>query len=215
MLNELTQNELMIAGLGSLGAANKFAASEVGATPTRLAALNRIPALPKAVQEALKNGDAQLAELNVYDTVPFKGHIADFFESSIKEEVGITNLDGGKFNQGEYAIITGIQIFYDADAGNTGLPKGLNFNTSVFPAALLNGNFKMIIDKNEAIPEQSVRVFHNGVAGYDTDKAFGLYILDNPKIIEPLKSFKLGIEAADDVPGFLKVMLRGVRVIAK
>jgi len=217
MFNELNENEMVIAGLGSagLGAGKKLAQNDMGATKTRLAALSRVALLPKEVQEGLKKGNLQFVDLNTYDTVAFKGHQVKFFESSIKEEIGVTNLDGGKFEKDEWVIITGIQILHDPNAATATHPKGLLFNNVNLPAELLNGEFTMKIDGNDAIPNQSMRVFHNGVPGYQNDKPFGLYTLDNPKIIPPQKSFGINVEGTDDVSGYLKVMLIGVRIKSK
>ena len=57
-----------------------------------------------------------------------------------------------------------------------------------------------------------VRKFFDGFYGYNVQKPFGLYVLNNPKIIEPQTPIEFNVTLPDALNGYLKIFLEGTTV---
>jgi len=220
-MNDLTQNEVTVAGLGELdgrgrskGRSNdngkdkglkNAVRNEMGASRFRKQFLERINLLPKDIQQALKNGKAQISDAPYYATAEIKGTRSELIKLSVSEELGITNLDNGKLGKDRHLTVSGIKVLYDANSIDGTF-------TDTFPADLMNGEWEMELNGKKVFEKQPMRRFFDGFYGYNTQKPFGLYILNNPKTINPQTPIEFNVNLPNEVTGFLKVFLEGTTV---
>ena len=204
-MENLTNQEIVLAGLGATSPVKQAARSEIGASLYRKHFLERIHLLPEPLQKALKEGKAQISDAPFYATAEIKGTRAELIKLSIPEELGITNIDNGKLGKDRYFTLSALRLYYDA-LSITG--KFID----PYPATLLNGEWELEIDGRNVLEKQPIRKFHDGIFGYNTQQPFGLYVLDNPKLIEPQTPVEFNVSVPDNLPGFLKIMLEGTTV---
>lgn len=212
-MEDLTTEEIILAGLGKAGnrsssrkmSLRNAAKGEMGASRYRIQFLERIHKLPKEIQMALKQGKAQIADSPYYSTAEIRGTASKIIKTSVSEEIGITNLDNGKLGKNRYLTLSGIKLLYDANSINGAF-------TDPFPADLLNGEWELELDGKIVLPKEPIRKFFDGFYGYNINKPFGLYPLDNPKDVLPQSPIEVNIETKNEVTGFLKVFLEGTIV---
>lgn len=229
-MDDLTNDEIILAGLGEatdfedfdtsfeeegdLGRrgrrrrvrnTRKAVRSELGASRFRRHFLDRVHKLPKAIQVALIKGKAQISDAPYYATADIKSTRAELIKLSTSEELGITNIDNGKLNKDRYLTLSGIRLLYDASSINGAF-------TDPFPAELLNGEWELELNGKKIFEKQPVRRFFDGYYGYNTGKPFGLYVLNNPKMIEPQTPIEFNVSTPQETKGFLKVFFEGTSV---
>jgi len=76
----------------------------------------------------------------------------------------------------------------------------------------LNGEWEIELNGQKVFEKQPIRRFSDGIYGYDTNKPFGLYILNNPKLISPQTPIEFNVNLPNEVKGYLKVFLEGTSV---
>ncbi|UZO79749.1 hypothetical protein NBT05_12400 [Aquimarina sp. ERC-38] len=231
--NEFEDNDVILAGLGEIDMddmddfedydddelsgrrrsrgysrvrrARKAIRSEQGASRFRRHFLDRLHLLPGHIQSALAKGKAQISDAPYYSTSEMRGTRSELIKLSTPEELGLTNIDNGKLNKDRYLTLSGIRLLFDKDAINGSF-------TDTFPAGLLNGEWEMSLNGQKIFEKQPVRRFFDGFYGYNSDKPFGLYVLNNPKIIAPQTPIEFNINLPEEVQGYLKLFLEGTSV---
>jgi hypothetical protein len=205
MEDQLTNEEIVLAGLEGRGRIRKSARSEMGASRFRKHFLERAHQLPSPVRKSLATGRAQISDAPFYSTAEIRGTRTEMIKLSQPEELGITNIDNGKLGKDRHLTLSGIRLLYDAQAIDGDY-------TDSFPAALLNGEWELELNGKKVFEKQPIRRFFDGFYGYNTSKPFGLYVLNNPKSIQPQTPIEFNVNLPADVPGFLKVFLEGTTV---
>lgn len=208
-MDELTNEEIILSGLGGLDGRRRnlkrAVRQEMGASRFRRHFLERVHKLPKDMRNALKNGRAQISDAPYYATAEVKGTRTEMIKLSQPEELGITNIDNGKLGKDRHLTLSGVRLLYDANAMDGEF-------TDAFPAHLLNGEWELELNGKKVFEKQPIRRFFDGFYGYNANKPFGLYVLNNPKTIKPQTPIEFNINLPDDVPGYLKVFLEGTTV---
>jgi len=210
-MENLTNEEIVLAGLngldgrGRMSSLKKSVRSEMGASRFRKQFLERVHQLPKEIQQSLMKGKAQISDAPYYATGKIKGTRAELIKLSQPEELGITNIDNGKLNKDRHLTLSGIRLLYDASDING------KFIDS-FPANLLNAEWELELNGQKVFEKQPIRRFFDGFYGYNINKPFGLYILNNPKTIAPQTPIEFNISLPKEEPGFLKIFLEGTTV---
>jgi len=205
-MEELTNEEIILSGISKSGTGLKRAAKgELGASRFRRHFLERIGMLPKDIRRALANHKAQISDAPYYATAQIKGTRAELIKLSISEEIGITNIDNGKLGKDKHLTLSGIRVLYDANAIDGEFIDRL-------PVDLLNGEWELELNGRKVFEKMPFRKFFDGFYGYNTTKPFGLYELDNPKIINPQTPVSFNVNLPKQVQGFLKVFLEGTTV---
>lgn len=179
--------------------------SEIGASRFRRHFLDRAHKLPRPIQSALAQGKAQISDAPYYATAEIKGTRSELIKLSIPEELGLTNIDNGKLNKDRYLTLSGIRLLYDASAIDGAF-------TDSFPPELLNGEWELELNGQKVFEKQPIRRFFDGFYGYNTTKPFGLYVLNNPKTINPQTPIEFNINLPNALDGFLKVFFEGTSV---
>ena len=216
-MDDLTNDEIILAGLGEIGEVDgrrrnrnlsrlrSMAKSEIGASRFRRHFLERVQKLPRNVQTDLIRGKAQISDAPYYATSELKGTRSELIRLSVSEELGITNIDNGKLNKDRFLTLSGIRLLYDKAS-----TKGAFIDP--FPPDLLNGEWELELNGKKVFEKQPIRRFFDGFYGYNTSKPFGLYVLNNPKIINPQTPIEFNVNVPSEVQGFLKVFLEGTSV---
>ena len=217
-MEELTHEEVVLSGLGELGKRGRSKSNngrhtglknavkgEMGASRFRKQFLERVHLLPKDIQMALKSGKAQISDAPYYATAEIKGTRSELIKLSVSEELGITNLDNGKLGKDRHLTVSGIRLLFDSNAIDGAF-------TDTFPADLMNGEWEMELNGKKVFEKQPMRRFFDGFYGYNTQKPFGLYVLNNPKTINPQTPIEFNVNLPNEVQGFLKVFLEGTTV---
>ena len=214
-MEELTNEEIVLSGLGEIDGRGRrirtssrrrnIGRSEMGASRFRKHFLERIHKLPQPIQESLVKGKSQISDSPYYSTAEIKGTSSELIRLSVSEEIGITNIDNGKLGKDRHLTLSGLRLLYDKSS-ITGT------FTDTFPADLLNGEWEIEINGKKVFDKQPIRRFFDGFYGYNANKPFGLYMLNNPKTIEPQTPIEFNIKLPNAVPGFLKVFLEGTTV---
>ena len=177
----------------------------MGASRFRRHFLERVHKLPKEMRVALKNGRAQISDAPYYATAEVKGTRTEMIKLSQPELLGITNIDNGKLGKDRHLTLSGVRLLYDANSIDGEF-------TDSFPAALLNGEWELELNGKKVFGKQPIRRFFDGFYGYNANKPFGLYVLNNPKTIKPQTPIEFNINFPKQVDGFLKVFLEGTTV---
>jgi len=207
-MEELTNDEIILAGLGHRrGSAGlkRAVKHEIGASRFRKHFLERVHLLPKNIQRALINNKAQISDAPYYATAPIKGTRAELIKLSVPEEIGITNIDNGKLGKDRHLTLSGIKVLFDANAVDGAF-------IDKFPTDLLNAEWELELNGRKVFEKMPFRKFFDGFYGYNTNKPFGLYVLNNPKVINPQTPIEFNINFPKQVDGFLKVFLEGTTV---
>jgi hypothetical protein len=206
-MEELTNEEIVLAGLGEVGSrrSRKSSRGEIGASRFRKHFLERVHKLPRDIQRALTTGKAQISDAPYYSTAEIKGTSTELIKLSVSEQIGITNIDNGKLGKDRHLTLSGIRLLFDKSSIDGSY-------TDVFPADLLNGEWEIQLNGKKVFEKQPIRRFFDGFYGYNTNKPFGLYVLNNPKSIEPQTPIEFNIKLPNEVQGYLKVFLEGTTV---
>ena len=212
-MEELTNEEIVLSGLGEIDgrgrrirtSKRKIGQSEMGASRFRKHFLERIHKLPKPIQSSLVAGKSQISDSPYYSTAEIKGTSTELIRLSVSEEIGITNIDNGKLGKDRHLTLSGIRLLFDKSS-ITG-----RF-TDTFPADLLNGEWEIELNGKKVFDKQPIRRFFDGFYGYNVNKPFGLYVLNNPKTIDPQTPIEFNVKLPNEVQGFLKVFLEGTTV---
>lgn len=201
-MEELTNDEIILAGLGhrkGTGIRNSVK-SEIGASKFRKHFLERVHLLPKAIQRALVNHKAQISDAPYYATAEIKGTRAELIKLSVPEEIGVTNIDNGKLGKDRHLTLSGIRVLYDGRAIDGSFIDN-------YPSDLLNAEWELELNGRKVFEKMPFRKFFDGFYGYNTNKPFGLYMLNNPKVINPQTPIEFNVNLPKQVAGFLKVFL--------
>ncbi|TSE10333.1 hypothetical protein [Aquimarina algiphila] len=214
-MNDLTNDEIILAGLGEVGRARgrggrvsrvrNAVKNEIGASRFRRHFLERVHKLPRQLQQDLIRGKAQISDAPYYATNELKGTRSELIKLSTSEKLGMTNIDNGKLNKDRFLTLSGIRLLFDKESIE-------GCFTDPFPADLLNGEWELELNGQKVFEKQPIRKFFDGFYGYNTTKPFGLYILNNPKIINPQTPIEFNVNLPNEVKGFLKVFLEGTSV---
>jgi hypothetical protein len=155
----------------------------------------RMGQLPKDIQRALAGGKLQIVDGDIYSVKSISNkQTVDLLESSDDKKVGVCNLNSAKLDSNKWFLVTGIELLYCADASGangTSLQEA-NYKDDL-PAVIKNGEFKLEQDSDVLIPEISCEVFVNEG---QTNIKKGLYKLENPKFLKPLKEISPEIRLA-------------------
>ena len=207
-MEDLTNEEIILAGLGAgvpaTGLKNAVK-HEIGASKIRQHFLERVNQLPKEIRTALANKKAQISDAPYYATSEIKGTRAELIKLSIPEELGITNIDNGKLGKDHHLTLSAIRVFYDANSINGAF-------IDQYPVDLLNSEWELELNGRKVFEKMPFRKFFDGFYGYNTNKPFGLYNLDNPKLIRPQTPLSFNVNLPNQVQGYLKVFLEGTTV---
>lgn len=202
-MEELTNEEIVLAGLG--GNFRKAVNNEIGASKFRKHFLERVHKLPRNVQKSLQSGKAQISDAPYYATADIKGTRSEMIKLSVPEQIGITNIDNGKLGKDRHLTLSAIRLLFDA--------KDINGKfVDQFPADLLNGEWELELNGRKVFEKMPIRKFFDGFYGYNTNKPFGLYVLNNPKAIDPQTPIEFNVNLPNAVQGYLKVFLEGTTV---
>ena len=208
-MEELTNEEIVIAGLGEVGGRGsrlrKAVRGEIGASRYRKQFLERVHKLPRNIQKALMNGRAQISDAPYYATAEIQGNRCEMIKPSQSEQIGITNIDGGKLGKDRYLVLSAIRLLWDTNAIDG------SFTSSGMPD-FMNGEWDMEINGKKVFEKMPIRKFHDSWYGYRTQAQYATYTLNNPKIIEPQTPLEFNVNFPNQVQGFLKVFLEGTVV---
>ena len=146
----------------------------------------RIPQLPREIQRALGKGSLQIVDGDIYSMKSISNRqTVTLLESSDDKMVGVCNLNSAKLDSNKYFLVTAIELLYCSDVSGTTdehLQTGM-YNEDL-PPQVRNGEFQLEQDSDVLIPEISCEVFVNEG---QTNIKKGLYKLENPKFLKPLK----------------------------
>lgn len=186
--------------------------------------------LPQAVQADLASGRLQINDAYLYAIKDISGkQTKQLFEPSDDYKVGDTNLNRAQLDSGKFFLLTGIRLEFGYDYLNEGVAANVLFNNSPEEtfnslatdtaaeratlvamtkqfANFLKGHFQLEVGTNVIVPEIPIDAF---VKNAD-DEPSNTIVLDNPKMIDPLKEIKPEIQlpvAASHV--FVRVTLIG------
>ena len=192
----------------------------------------RLNQLHPEIQKRLAQGKDQSVDTHLSFVRSISGaKSVEMLKDSDTKEVGVCMLNGGKLEKGEPFTLTSIMLMEGIGGGtNEDAATIAPINFGQLSSAVRNGQFEFIANGKTLIPDMSNEVFvhsfeknviEDDVApdyayGYAISggRRFGLYILDNPKMIETQVSMELnvkwGIAAANN--SFLKAVLIGSRI---
>lgn len=179
--------------------------SDIGASRFRKHFLERLHKLPQSIQQALIKGKAQISDAPYYATAELRGTRSELIRLSTPEKLGETNIDNGKLNKDRHLTLSAIRLLFDKE-------KIDGCFVDPYPAGLLNGEWEMELNGQKVFEKQPIRKFFDGFYGYNTNRPFGLYILNNPKMIAPQTPIEFNVNLPQEVQGFLKVFLEGTTV---
>ncbi len=211
-MEELTQEEIILSGLGELDGrrrnmhrVRKAIKSEMGASRFRRHFLERVHQLPKEMQHSLTQGKAQISDAPYYSTGEIRGTRAELIKLSAPEQLGITNIDNGKLGKDRHFTLSAIRLLFD-------MSSSIGYFTGGYPKELLNGEWELELNGKKVFEKMPIRKFFDGYWGYNVQKPFGLYVLNNPKNISPQTPIEFNINLPEELNGFLKVFLEGTTV---
>lgn len=194
----------------------------------------RIHQLSSDVQRKLVSGHAQSVDTHLAVVKSISGaNSVEMLKDSDTKETGVCMINGGKLEKGEPFMLTGIMLMEGVGSGTTENASTISaVNFGQLSSAVRNGQFEFLANGKTLIPDMSNEVFVNafeknvvedGTApapdyayGYSIagKGRFGLYRLDNPKMIETQTSMEMNIKwgVAATTNAFLKLVLIGSRV---
>ncbi len=210
-MTELTPEEVILSGLngnieGDLQGRRKRASfSKLGAGKFRRQMIERIPNLPKTMQKHLKEDRAQISDKEFFVIRELSGTSTDLIKKNEKSEDGLRNIDDAELGENQFFLLSAISIQYRS--GDSG-----RFD-ELFPDFLANSVFTFKLGTREIMSKNPMDMFQNPVFGYNTQKDFGLLVLNNPKLIVPKKTLSFDIEDAfEGMSGWVKLKLIGTEV---
>jgi hypothetical protein len=186
--------------------------------------------LPQTVQAELASGKLQVNDAYLYAIKNINGkQTKQLFEPSDDYKVGDTNLNRAQLDSGKYFLLTGIRLEFGYDYLDEGAATNVLFNNSPAEtfntlatdtaaeranlvamskqfANFLQGHFQLEVGTNVIVPEIPIDAF---VKNAD-DEPVNTIMLDNPKLIDPLKEIKPEIQLpAAAAKVFVRVTLIG------
>ena len=210
-MTELTPEEIILSGLngnieGDLqGRRRRANFSKLGAGKFRRQMIERIPNLPKTMQKHLKEDRAQISDKEFFVIRELSGTSTDIIKKNEKSEDGLRNIDDAELGENQYFLLSAISVQFRS--GDTG-----RFD-EIFPDFLANAVFTFKLGTREIMSKNPMDMFQNPVFGYNTQKDFGLIVLNNPKLIIPKKTLSFDIEDAfEGMSGWVKLKLIGTEV---
>jgi len=209
-MTELTNQEIVLAGLDAVNAKQNVKVGEIGATQFRKQLLERLTSLPKELQDALKNGTAQISDKQYYAMSLVTGTGCKVIKTKQPKDIGLANFADGKIDN--WFLCSAIRVLFAETVATEADAKAARFQDHL-PAAIANGTFTLKNNTKELITDMPVEVCSNAVSGYETNKGWGEYRLNNPKMIMPLKDNEFNFDFAGNVAaGALKIILIGTEV---
>ena len=208
-MKELTNEEIILSGLGAgIDIASKSKPgqfSKLGASLFRKQMIERIPNLPAAMQKMLKEDRAQISDKEYFVIRELGGTSTDVIKKNEKSEAGLRNIDDAELGENQYFLLSAISLQYRSGASG-------RFD-ELFPDFLANAVFTFKIATREIMSKNPVDMFQSPVFGYNTNRDFGVIVLNNPKFIVPKKTIAFDIEDAPaGMSGFVKLKLIGTEV---
>ncbi len=190
------KRSMRASGIGRHTSASRF----------RRQALERINKMSKTVQQKLMTGTAQMSDMVYYSCAEVSGGSCDLIDEAVNRKRGVTNLDAGKIDKDKEFVLSALQLVYDSGSQDGAYADPI-------PASIINGEWELQLEGKKVFDNMPVSVFTNGVNGYDVNKPYGLYILNNPKHIKPQTTIEFEVKDANGTAkGFLKVYLIGTSV---
>ncbi len=171
----------------------------------RRQALERIPKMAESVQKKLITGNAQISDMQYYSCAEISGKGADLIDESVNRKLGLTNLDGGKIDKDKEFILSALKFAYDANKIDGAYKDAI-------PPEVYNGEWELQLDGKKVFDNMPMSIFADGISGYNVNKPYGYYVLNNPKHIKPQTTIELEVKTPANVNGFLKVYLIGTSV---
>lgn len=166
----------------------------------------RIHQLPPELQKDLKSARLQIVDGDIYSIKSISGKQAiELLENKDDKTVGLTNLNGRKLDNGQYFLMTGIQLLFGTAKDNT--PEALKITDfkELVPSFIKNGEINIVLGTEVLIPESSCEIF-NTDGRAEIPK--GYYKLENPKWLKPLTEIKPEIKFAGVAPDLSAVKFR-------
>ncbi|PLX05234.1 MAG: hypothetical protein C0594_08030 [Marinilabiliales bacterium] len=201
---QMTPEEVILAGLGR-GPIDKNRVSTMGASAFRKQVIERIPTLPRPVQDKVKQNMAQMGDKQYFSVVSLSGTATDLLEKNQKSEDGVRNIDDAQIDENTYFLLQSISLQYRT--GTSGKFDDL------LPAALSEAVWSFKVKNRELFYKNPVDMFGEPLFGYNSNKPLGTYVLNNPKWIEPNQTLAFEIEdAASTLSGDVKLKLIGTEI---
>ena len=207
-MSELTAEEIILSGLsGDIEGRGKRkqSFSKLGASRFRRQMIERVSKLPKSMQKHLKDDRAQISDKEFFVIRELVGTSTDIIKKNEKSEDGLRNIDDAELQENQHFLLSAISLQYRS--GNSG-----RFD-ELFPDFLANAVFTFKLGTREIMSKNPVDMFQSPVFGYESQKDFGVLILNNPKLIDPKKTIAFDIEdAPTGMSGQIKLKLIGTEV---
>ena len=168
--------------------------------------------LPPEVQNALNSGKLTMIDNVLYFTKSLNNNnTAELVQDSDTKVAGITNVNGGKLEAGNYFLMTGIRLRTATVAANAS-PADLaaaNFNALNSQAA--NGELEIVAAGKPLLPRSSCGRFVTGNNAYWNN----YFPLDCPKLIVPQAPIRanLYMQASTNGTVAARLELHGVMTV--
>ena len=176
---------------------------------SRGAAMSRMGALPKEIQNGLVQKRLQFADTRFYFVKAAGGATqVRMITSADVKDPGTTNVNNGKLEKDNYFLLTGLILLSGVNAD----PKAAAYDTIAL--AIANGDFEFKAAGNKYLlpKDTSCQVFDTNNR---TDIENGLFKLDSPKWIEPQVDIEMNIRLSQAAAANtnIKLVLVGASVI--
>ena len=172
-----------------------------------------LDALPKEVQNALSSGKLTMIDNVLYFTKSLNNNnTAELVQDSDTKVAGITNVNGGKLESGNYFLMTGIRLrtaTVTANATPTDLAAA-NFN-STLNSQVANGELEIVAAGKPLLPRSSCGRFATG-SNVNWNNYFAL---DCPKLIVPQAPIRANLYMSASTGGTVaaRLELHGVMTV--
>jgi len=178
---------------------------ESGASRFRRQALERVSKMGRTVQKALVTGKAQISDMVYYSCAEVSGKHCELISEAVSKKLGLTNIDNGKLGKDKEFVLSAVKIAYDRNTidGKYADP---------IPSEAYNGEWELELNGKKVFDDMPVSVFADGTIGYNVNKPYGFYALNNPKHIKPQTTIEFNIKTPQDISGYFKVFLIGTTV---
>lgn len=169
--------------------------------------MRRISALPQNIQDGLLAKRLQLVDTRFYQVKTVAGlKTIKMFENTDNKKAGLGNIANAKIEKDNYFLLNGIILLSGVDADRNKVAFDL------IPDVIRNGEFQLEANTKKIIGQINNEVFNT--SGKSTLEK-GLYLLENPKMIEPQMDIALNVDFAEVAVAntWLKAILVGSSVI--
>jgi hypothetical protein len=147
--------------------------------------------LPEHIKGGLIRGELRLADHLIYSIKPVTSKTIKMFETQDDKETGLRNVSNAKLPKNQAFLVSGIILLAGVSADATkDKVMATEYKGLESYHAIANGEFDLIANKKQIVPETSNLVFKT--ANYHLVKA-GYYKLDNPRIIQDDVQFEMTI----------------------